>query len=342
MSISSLQQTLAAVGSNQVSGESLLNPLGKTLGKIINIITLGIYGAYKQSAASDMKNDLLDLGKAIIKWDPDCPEIPVQLMLNGQRYEVSDMPYGGVRLHDCSGGESTEIDGVSLSSLRDMIFSELMNHPDFSDAMERRIFEDSTVHVDFKGMKQERANACGEACRNMILAYHGFDYDPATNSRAIFEGNTKDELLEQFLDNGLVARPLLTRGVKAYTCEQIQESLQKGPLLCELEGHYIVVHGANALLGRIDVYCPLLGNRSTSLAEFNAHLDWDQEFQKSPLMQFEKMNTSPEELSHGFGKSKDADFSPGIIDRLGVSIIMTISSIGNSWLKAPEDFSSMK
>ncbi|MBS7777913.1 papain-like cysteine protease family protein [Acidovorax sp. CCYZU-2555] len=337
-----MQQTLTAIGSNQVSGESLLKPLGKTLGKILNVISLGIYGAYKQSAASDMKNDLLDLGKAIIKWDPDFPEIPVQLMLNGQKYEISDVPHGGVRLHECSGGESTEIDGVSLSSLRDMIFSELMNHPDFSDAMERRIFEDSTVHVDLKGMKQERANACGEACRNMILAYHGIDYDPATNSRAIFEGNTKDELLDQFLDNGLIARPLFAGGVKAYTCEQIQESLQKGPLLCELEGHYIVVHGVNALFGRIDVYCPLLGNRSTSLEEFNAHLDWDQESHQSPLMQFEKKNISTEESLSGFGQSKDADFSPGIIDRLGVLALTSIISIGNSWLKAPEDFSSMK
>lgn len=63
-----------------------------------------------------------------------------------------------------------------------MIFPDLMNHADFSQAMERRIYEDTTVHVDIIGMKQERANACGEASRNMILSYHGIDYGPATDA----------------------------------------------------------------------------------------------------------------------------------------------------------------
>ena len=63
-----------------------------------------------------------------------------------------------------------------------MIFPDLMNHADFSQAMERRIYEDTAVHVDIIGMKQERANACGEASRNMIFSCPGIDYEPATDA----------------------------------------------------------------------------------------------------------------------------------------------------------------
>lgn len=340
MSIASLQHTLTGIGASQVSSESLSNPLGRTFDKILNVLTMGIYGAYKESVASEMKNDLLDLGKAIMSWDPQGPDTPVKLTLGGEDYEISDMPHGGIRLQQRPGGACKEIDGVSLSALRDMIFSDLMNHRDFSAAMDRRIYEDTTVHVDMIGMKQERANACGEACRNMILSYHVVDYDPATNSRALFEGNTKEELVTQLRKNGLAHIPLLTQdgNEKAYTCEQIQESLKRGPLLCELEGHYIIVHGANAMLGRVDVYCPLLGNRCASLDDFNAHLDWEQDYREAPLMQFEKMNAAVQKPSAGFGKSTDENFSPGIIDQLGVSVLVVVSSIGNSWLKLPEQF----
>lgn len=341
MSIASLQHTLTAIGSSQVSGESLSHPMGKALDKILDILTLGMYGAYKTGIASEMKNDLLDLGKSIIKWDPDFPEIPVQLTLNGRRYEISDTPQGGIRLQEYPEGQSRDVEGVNLRSLRDMIFSDLMNHPDFSEAMERRIYEDTTVHVDIIGMKQERANACGEASRNMILSYHGIDYDPATNSRNMFQGNTKQELVAELRKNGLADLPLLAEADKAYTCEQIQESLKKGPLLCELEGHYIVVHGANAMLGRVDVYCPLLGNRCASLDDFNAHLDWEQEYQQAPLMQFEKINTGGGSASQLFGQSTDLDFSPRIIDRLGVTVLVVATAIGNSWLHTPENFASL-
>lgn len=337
MSIASLQHTLTAIGSNQVSSESLSTPMAKTLDKILNIITMGIYGAYKTSVASEMKNDLLDLGKAIIMWDPASAEIPMQLTLDDRRYEISDLPQGGIRFREYPEGESKEIEGVSLFSLRNMIFSELMNHSDFSEAMVKRVYETATVHVDIIGMQQERANACSEASRNMILAYHGIDYDPATNSRSIFEGNSKQELVAELRRNGLVDLPLLAQGHKAYTCEQIQESLKKGPLLCELENHYLVVHGVNALLGRIDVYCPLLGNRCASLEDLNAHLDWEQEYMQAPLMQFEKIDDSDSSESPGFGRRKDADFSFGIIDRLGVSVLATASAIGNSWLKIPDN-----
>lgn len=89
-----------------------------------------------------------------------------------------------------------------------MIFSDLMNHSDFSDAMGRRIYEDTTVHVDIIGMKQDRANACGEASRNKIPTYHGVNYDPAMNSRALFEENAKEERVAQLRKNGLVHMPL--------------------------------------------------------------------------------------------------------------------------------------
>lgn len=337
MSIASLQHTLTAIVSSQVSSESLSH----TMDKILDVFTLGIYGADKTGRASEMKNDPLDFGRAIIKWDPDFPEIPVQLTLNGRRYEISDIPQGGIRLQEYPEGQCKDIEGVDLRSLRDMIFSDLMNHADFSQAMERRIYEDTTVHVDIIGMKQERANACGEASRNMILSYHGIDYDPATNSRNIFQGNTKQEMVAELRKNGLAELPLLADGHKSYTCEQIQESLRKGPLLCELEGHYIVVYGANAMLGRVDVYCPLLGNRCARLEDFNARLDWDQEYQQAPLMQFERIPAADRSASKGLGQSTDADYSPRIIDRLGVAVLVVASAIGNSWLHTPERFADL-
>ncbi len=338
MSIASLQQTLTAVGAHQVSGEVLSNPLSKTFDKMLNVITLGIYGAYKSSVATDMKNDFLDLGKALLRWDPACPGVSVQLALHGEKYEISNMPDGGLRLLDCASGQEKEIAGVSLHSLRNMIFSDLINNPDFSKAMERRIYDDTTVHVDFIGMKQERANACGEASMNMILAYHGIDYAPATNSRGVLEGNSKEELLDQMRGNNLYSTPLVAKN-NEYTCEQLEDGLKKGPLLCELAGHFVVVHGVNALLDRVDIYCPLLGSRSARLSDFNAHLEWDQKENEFPLMHFAKIFDSGPEAHKGFGKNTDEGFSPSTIDRMGVSVLKGGYALGNSWLQAPEDFS---
>ncbi|MCD2511729.1 papain-like cysteine protease family protein [Comamonas endophytica] len=338
MSIAPLSKALTAAGAHQISSESLFKPLKTTLDKIINVITLGIYGAYKNDVASETKNALLDLGKALVKWNPDAPDIPVELKIDNRDYEISDMPNGGLRLVDCASGEKIEIDGVSLASMRDMILSDLMNHPDFSQAMEQRFYEDATVHVDFVGLKQERANACGEASRNMILAYHGVDYAPATNSRNIFAGIDKDELVLEMRGKGLTSLPLHANEHDGYTSEQIRAGLKNGPLLCELTGHFVIVHGVNTMFDRVDIFCPLLGNRSASLADFNSHLDWAQDVGKAPLTAFRKTDAHADDTAGGFGKRHDADSSSGIIDRLGVGLLATGFAIGNSWLKSLEDF----
>jgi len=341
MNIASVGQTLTAVGAKGISGDNLPSPLNKTLEKILNVITLGIYGVYKKSLALEARNSILDLAKALIEWNPKTPDIPVKLKIAERNYELSDMPEGGIRLLDAATKEEMKVDGVSLGAIQNMILSDLMNHPDFSQDMERRIYEDSTVHVDFVGLKQQRANACGDASRNMILAYHGVDYAPATNSRDLFDGSAKDELLSELRGKGLSCVPLFGEVRDSYTCEEIQKSLKKdGPLLCELKGHFVIVHGANETFDRVDIFCPLLGNRCASLADFNAHLDWEQNFGAAPLMGFQKAGSHSSNVASGLGKNTDADFSPGIIDRMGVGVLATVYAIGNSWLKSPEAFAN--
>lgn len=139
MNISSLAGTLAAVNANQVTSETLSKPLNATFDKILNVLTFGIYGSYKNSAAAEMKNDMLDIGAALIKWDPETPEIPLSLTLQDRDYEICDMPHGGIRLVDCASGESKEFENVSLTSMRDMIFFDLMTQPDFSEAMDNMV-----------------------------------------------------------------------------------------------------------------------------------------------------------------------------------------------------------
>lgn len=337
MSIASLGKTLTAAGAQRISSESLSKPLNKTLDKILNVITLGIYGAYRRSVVSEAKNALLDLGMALVKWNPADSAIPVKLRIENRDYELSDVP-DGIRLLDRASGEDIEVAGLSLASLRDMIFSDLMNHPDFADDMERRIDEDSTEHVDFVGLRQERANACGDASRNMILAYHGIDYAPATNSRGMFEGTFTQDLLWELGDKGLSHLALHANEHDGYTCDQIRSGLKNGPLLCQLKGHFVIVHGVNAVFDRVDIFCPLLGNRSASLADFNSHLDWEQNAREAPLMYFRKAGHHAGETAGVFGKNNDPEFSPGIIDRLGVTVLATGYAMGNSWLKNPEDF----
>lgn len=111
MSIASVQHTLTAIGSSHVPSESLTTPPGKTLDRMLNIITTEIYGAYKQGIAAKMKNDLVDLGRAVMKWDPDCPKIPVQLKPNGQGYDIFDVPDAGMRLQEYPGGRCKDIHG---------------------------------------------------------------------------------------------------------------------------------------------------------------------------------------------------------------------------------------
>lgn len=338
MSIASLGQTLASFSANKISGESLANPLSKTVDKILNVLTLGIYGAYKESAALGMANDLLDFAKAVALWKPDSPEIPVRLNISGRSYEIYDVPNGGIQVFDCASGEKEDIEGVSLALMRDMIFSDLMSYPDFSEIMARRIDEDTTVCVDFVGLKQERANACGEASRNMLLAYHGIDYAPATNTRSILEGTTNEEVISELREQGLLPEALWKEFPEKYTCKEIEQGLKNGPLLCNLEGHLIVVHGVNDIFDRVDVFCPLLGNRCVSLADFNSHLEWAQDDGFAPLTQFKKSAESVENVSAGFGERVETGSSPDLIDRLGVSVLKAGYALGNSWLKTPEEF----
>src|SRR5690606_40655552 len=66
-------------------------------------------------------------------------------------------------------------------------------------------------------------------------------------------------------------------------------------------------------LDRVDIFCPLLGNRCTSVADLNAHLEWIQGRGEAPLMGFQKAGND----SNDFGKNTDADFSRSEERRVG-------------------------
>lgn len=337
---SSLGKTLAAVNLGQVSTDRLANPLSKTFDKILNVLSLGIYGAYKNSLASAMKNDLLDIGVALTKWDTTRPDLPVKLTIDNRDYELCDMPEGGVRMTDCETGEAREMENISLASIRDMVMFDMLSHPDFAADMDKRLYETSTTQVDLAGIKQEKANACGEASKNMILSYHGVDHAPATNNRFMLEGIAADDVIQNIQSEGLKPTYVLAESREAYTSAELRKALSHGPLLCELVGHFVVVHGVNEMLDRVDILCPLLGNRSAKLEDLNGHLQWDQDSYQAPLTYYTNTKSPSEgEASTAPGKSLDPDFSPSIVDRLGVAVLKQGYALGNSWLMAPENFS---
>lgn len=341
MSVSSLNQTLSninALKTEQLSGDHLLSSEKSALDMFLNVITLGIYGAYKNAQDNNMRNDLLDLGRAFLKQNPGQPDIPVSLTIRGKNYEICDMPDGGIRLLERESGKTSEFADLSIAGIRDMIFFDLLSHADFFEAMANRMYEDaSSFNVDLVGMKQERANACGEASRNMILAYHGLNYDPASNDRFLLEGVSVDDIIGQLGEKGLSSRPLMSDSPNEYKSDRIKQGLETGPLLCQLEGHFVVVHGVNTNQDRVDIFCPLLGNRCCSLDDFNAHLDWDQDFGMAPLVQFSRVGLA-EDAEIGRGQANEPNFKSSIIDRLGVSILATGYKMGNSWLKSPAEF----
>lgn len=174
----------------------------------------------------------------------------------------------------------------------------------------------------------------------MILAYHGLDYAPATNDRFILDGLAPEDVIGELKKNGLKPQHIMAENHQAYSSEQIRKGLENGPLLCELSGHFVVIHGVNEMFDRVDIFCPLLGNRSTSLAELNEHLSWDQNRGEAPLTSYTKTGASGNDAPAAFGKSLDPDFSPSIIDRMGVSVLTTAYALGNSWLQSPEAFAA--
>ncbi|WP_368640982.1 papain-like cysteine protease family protein [Castellaniella ginsengisoli] len=334
MSLQSLSSTVGALKPESVSTENLIQPKKSGMDIFLSVVTFGIYALYKSSAEEKTRNELLDLGKAFLQWDPARPDLPLSIEIRGKSYELSDTASNSVRILDTRTGSAKEIDGLSLKDIRTTIFSDLMHHQDFFEAMEQRMARDSSVRVDLHGMRQERANACGDASISMILKYHGQDYAPATNSRPLLEGRYKDEVLETLGKQQLRPQEVQPRHHQSYSCDDIRTGLKNGPLLCTLTGHFVVVYGVNQAQGRVDIYCPLLGERCCSIQDLNEHLDWDDD--TLPLIGFQLNKTDTTSPSQG--TSLDPDFRPGIIDRLGVQVLKTGYGIGNGWLKTPEAF----
>ena len=335
MSLQSLSNTVGALKAESIATENLIQPKKSGLDIFLSVVTLGLYAVYKNSAEEKTRNELLDLGKAFLQWDPDRSDIPLTIQVRGKTYEMSDTASNSVRVLDTKTGRTQEIDNLSLKDIRTTIFSDLMHHQDFFEAMEQRVLRDSSVRVDLQGILQERANACGDASTSMILKYHGRDYAPATNSRPLLEGLYKEEVLETLHKQQLRSEEVQPRHPQSYSCDDIYKGLNKnGPLLCNLVGHFVVVHGVNQAQNRVDIFCPLLGNRCCSIQDLNAHLDWDDDTQ--PLIGFQPSTTGTNQSTPG--TNQDPEFRPSIIDQLGVQVLKAGYGIGNGWLKTPEAF----
>jgi hypothetical protein len=327
-----------AIKTGQSPGEDLVSQHQNVRDTFHSMITSGIHGAYQDARNKTMRDDVLTLGKAFLMWDPAQPDLPLSVSIRGTSYEISEMHGGGLRLLNRETGQANEFDTLDISSIRNMILSDLMNHPDFSEDMERSIYEDPSFNVDLAGMERECANACGQTSTNIILAYHGLNYASTRNPRYLIEIVSVYDIIKDLRKHGLRSRALQKDLQNAYTTHQIQRGLRKGPLLCKLRGHFVVVHRVNTVIDRVDIFCPLLGNRHCSLKNFNDHLDWDQDADMAPLMQFSRTEIAREMQEESESdQTRNTELDLSFIDSLGLDVSTRARRLGSSWLDSPSE-----
>lgn len=333
MSISSISKAINSLTPESIDNQNGLTSNNKVLNIFLSIVTLGIYTAYKNASNEKPRNELLDLGCSLLKFDPDCQDVPLNVKINGNSYELYNTQKNSILIRNIKTGQSEEIDGLSLVNVRDGIISEVLNKPDLFDDMQERIRNNEYTGVDLHVIKQQKANACGEASVAMIKKYFGVKYDPPTNNRPVMKGISIDELLIDLYKSGIISEACKPSVAEHYSIEDIAKGLQNGPLLCNLIGHAVIINQVNMATERIRICCPMLGNRECSLEDLNLNLEWDDK--SIPLIQF-KTNTSYNPVKSGSGEITDPNFKPSAIDRLGVGIVSSLYNIGNSWMKEYE------
>lgn len=145
------------------------------------------------------------------------------------------------------------------------------SHSDSGSASSGRL---QRIEVPVEDIRQQKTNACGDACVNVLLAYHGLPHASfGTNNNRWTTGVDTRTLSQELRKHNLRAVMLRPTERNTISSADLSRWLHKhGPLICETPDHFIVVNGIKG--DRVSIHCPLLGKRTGSVAALNRYLDW--------------------------------------------------------------------
>jgi len=134
----------------------------------------------------------------------------------------------------------------------------------------------AAVSYDVPDFRQTRLNACGDACMNVMLAFHGMRHvTSGTNDRRVFQGLVDLDLALLIEAHGLQVTFLEPARDGDITGEELHRWLRThGPLICGSRDHFFVVTGVCD--DEVTIHCPLLGRRQGSIDALNSYIDWRQ------------------------------------------------------------------
>ena len=197
--------------------------------------------------------------------------------------ELEDEPVEGARKHEREPSLSSGRRAIDLERV-DVTVSQMQHDEPLpsrrgglelsrSDPVIARLgrsFNPSAVPL----VMQVRPNACGDACMQMILAYHGKKHATiGSNERPIFKGMQTHDLDESLQEAGLASFSLEPKASQKCTTEDIKMWLERfGPIVCLGRGHVSVI--ANLTDAGVHMHDPLLGQKTISLDNLNKWIDW--------------------------------------------------------------------
>ncbi|MEJ0035256.1 MAG: papain-like cysteine protease family protein [Gammaproteobacteria bacterium] len=174
------------------------------------------------------------------------------------------------------------------------------------DTVRPRAAGNGPIGVEVRDIRQYRPNACGDACLQALLGYHGRSNETfGTNSRLPFLGLSPIALRQQLADRGIASVNLQPDERRRASSMQIRQWLvQYGPLLAVSAHHYVLITGIEGETVRI--HCPLLGARRGSMDRLNRFVNWSRP--PSPFMATYKATNDVTMF--------DAQRKPGLFSRL--------------------------
>ncbi|RKP52504.1 papain-like cysteine protease family protein [Trinickia fusca] len=142
------------------------------------------------------------------------------------------------------------------------------------------------IYHKVRYIHQQHINLCGDACINMLMAFHNRPYRMSLNNpRGVLDGTSSGILISQLQSAGLT--PSLPRdriGQTALTMNDLAKYLiVNGPVICASKVRYGVVSHWILLIGisesEIIYHDPWRGpNLRMSISAFNNWLDWEEVF----------------------------------------------------------------
>jgi Papain-like cysteine protease AvrRpt2 len=128
------------------------------------------------------------------------------------------------------------------------------------------------IEFQVKDIRQQLPNACGDACVNMMLAFHKKPHRTiGVNNRRLSEGLELSAMRSQLRQQGIVTKRFRPSVNGQITEQDLCRWLQTGPFICATKDHYVLVTGFSS--GVVTIQCPLLGKRTGSLELLNKYVD---------------------------------------------------------------------